>query len=300
MKWTALWSLIMTGVMVTGCGTGSGGSSTVSETAADVVPISSAAPGSCPQIEGYFAELLEKTNAARTLAGVPKLKVSLQLGKSAQDYARNMAVNDFFGHGAAGSFETRIRAAGYAGEFVGENLVAGRYVPGGAIANWLASESHYRNLISPAFTEVGFGVFDRTGNSQYGRYWTQHLGSGNSTESVYIPTDCGEITTASVPNVTLQSAVASRSNVPTESEYALDKALPKTAFSETPLSLPGNGVIPVAALAFAVAGEATNGTTEIPEPALLFGLAGLGIALWRDRKVADAKKNNDKSNDEAV
>lgn len=291
MKWTALWSLVMTGVMVTGCGTGgsSGSSSISSDSVPSATPINSAAVGSCPLIESYFSELLAKTNEARAAVDAAPLRFSLRLGKSAQDYAKNMATNNFFGHGEKGSFETRIRAAGYAGEFVGENLVAGRYTPGGAVTNWLNSQSHYQNLINPAYTEVGFGVFDMTGQSKYGRYWTQHLGSGDSQGGAYIPTDCGKITTATTQNDALQSATAGRSNIPTAAESDLKSALPKTAFSEKALTLPGNGNIPVGSLAFAIAGETNSDNTEIPEPALLLGLAGLGVALWRDRKVSTKK-----------
>ena len=141
MKWTALWSLIMTGVMVTGCGTGGGSGQTAdsSEVSRDAAEINSAAPGSCPEIEDYFIELLKQTNEARATAQAAPLRLSFKLGKSAQKYAETMATDNFFGHGAKGSFKTRIRAEGYSGELVGENLVAGRYTPGGAITNWLNS-----------------------------------------------------------------------------------------------------------------------------------------------------------------
>ena len=153
-------------------------------------------------------------------------------------------------------------------------------------------------MIDPAYTEVGFGVFDTTGQSQYGRYWVQHLGSGSSEEGIYLPSNCGGITTADVPDAAPASATAGRSNRLASSQKSIEEStLPKKVFSEQALSLPGNGTIPVGSLAFAVAGEIRKGKTEIPEPAMLLGLAGLGVAIWRDRKVAAKKRSADVASD---
>ncbi|MEL7334002.1 MAG: CAP domain-containing protein [Cyanobacteria bacterium J06560_2] len=292
MKWTALWSLVMTSVMITSCGSGGsdGQEATSNDSGPNVAPISAATGGNCTPLEGYFSELLNRTNEARAKVNAAPLRFSLQLGKSAQDYAEKMATQNFFGHGAKDSFVSRIRATGYTGTYVGENLVAGRYTPGGAFTNWLESDSHYKNLINPTYTEVGFGMFDTTGESTYGRYWAQHLGSGNSQGGTYVPSNCG-LTTVALEDIAPKSAVAGRSNISEKGSVDVVRSLPKQIHTSGNFNLPGNGTIPVGSLAFAVAGK-NNGTgnQEIPEPALLLGIAGLGVAIVRDRKVAAKKR----------
>ena len=66
--------------------------------------------------------------------------------------------------------------------------------------------------------------------------------------------------------------------------------MPKSVDASDKLSLTGHGTIPVGSLAFAIAGKANSGNQEIPEPALLLGLMGLGVAIVRDRKVAASKR----------
>ena len=292
MKWTALWSLMLTGAMLTSCGGESGGGGQVSSDRKSAAPaIEVSTNGACTPLNSFFSELRNLTNAARAEKGTAPLSFSLQLGKSAQDYAEDLATQNFFSHnGKDGStFSSRIKATGYTGSKVGENLVAGSYTAQEAFSDWMDSDSHRNNLLSPAFTEVGFGMYDTTGDSNYGRYWVQHLGSGNSQGGIYIPDDCGSVTLTTA-DASPDKAVAGVSNLDTERQGSPQDAQPETAYGGEGLTLPGNGSIPVGSLAFAVADSTRNGgNQEIPEPALLLGLGGLGLAILRDRKVAARK-----------
>jgi len=289
MKWTALWSLMLAGAMLTSCGGDSGGgqaSRDKTPTARRVEEVSS--DNSCVPLNGFFSELLTLTNQARDEVKAPRLKFSLKLGESAQEYAEDLATQNFFSHkGKDGStYKSRIKATGYKGAGVGENLAAGSYTAQDAFSGWMESSSHRNNLLNPAFTEVGFGMFDTTGESNYGRYWVQHLGTGNSTDGVYVPDECGLDTVTAVDQAP-ERVVAGRSNLDTSKEGNPRDAQPETAYGGEGLTLPGSGTIPVGSLAFAVADATRNGgNQEIPEPALLLGLSGLGLAIWKDRKVA--------------
>lgn len=297
MKWTALWSLMLSGAMLTSCGGDSGGGSVSSDRTRTVNPVTEISSGdSCTPLNSYFSELRTLTNAARAKVNAAPLSFSLQLGKSAQLFAKDMATNNYFAYdhiGRNGSkFNERIRDTGYQGSKIGENLAAGGYTAQQTFNDWFASDSHKNNLLSTSFTEVGFGMFDATGESTFGRYWVQHLGSGNSTGGIYIPNDCG-LETLTAENVTPDAVVAGRSNLDEQSTSTHQAAQPTAAYGGETLTLPGNGSIPVGSLAFAVADTTRNsGNQEIPEPALLLGLGGLGLAIWKDRKVAARKASN--------
>ncbi len=294
MKWTALWSLMLAGAILTGCGgdSGGGGDSASSDhaPAAPVSDISSS--DSCAPLNSYFSELRDLTNAARTEVKAPPLSFSLQLGQSAQQFAKDMATKNYFSYNHIGkngsTFDQRIEATGYSGTKVGENLAAGGYSAQQTFNDWMDSPTHQNNLLSSAFTEVGFGMFESQ-NSDFGRYWVQHLGNGSSAGGVHIPSDCGLGSMATASKVPT-AAVAGRSNLDTPSRANRQAAQPGTAYGGEGLTLPGNGTIPAGSLAFAIADSTRRGENrEIPEPTLLLGLGGIGLALWRDRKVAARK-----------
>ncbi|MBA1145784.1 CAP domain-containing protein [Ectothiorhodospiraceae bacterium WFHF3C12] len=72
--------------------------------------------------------------------------------------------------GRGGStLEARIRAAGYQPRAWAENVASGQRSAGAAIEAWLDSPGHCRNIMNPAYTEVGVaaarGADDRL-------YWT--------------------------------------------------------------------------------------------------------------------------------
>ena len=288
MKWTALWSLVIIGTMVTGCGGESGGQKPANQdTVTTDSAVRAAANNVCNDpLTRYFSELRTLTNRARAEVNAPALQFSLQLGESAQKYAKEMATQDFFGHvGRNGSkFDERIRATGYTGGYIGENLAAGYDTPQQVFDNWMDSTGHRNNLLSKAFTEVGFGLYNQS-SSSYGVYWAQNFGSGNSQKGIYIPQDCGEIGAIVTANAAAPRAVAGVSNFAINQTGSPQDAQPTSVYTKESLTLPGNGTIPVGSLAFAVSKSVSGDRNqEIPEPALMLGLAGLGLALWRDRK----------------
>ncbi|MEL7355397.1 MAG: CAP domain-containing protein [Cyanobacteria bacterium J06634_6] len=293
MKWTAVWSLVMMGAMITGCGGDSGGGGQASvEVVTAPSQAASVSNDSCTPLNSYLSELGRLTNIERAKHNAPALEFSLQLGQAAQKYAQKMAEDNRFDHvGINGStFGQRIRAEGYSGAYIGENIAAGQRTPQQVVEGWMNSESHRNNLLSKAFTEVGFGFFENN-SSSYSRYWVQNLGSGNSQQKgIYIPSNCGGMTPAVATDKAPKSAVAGLSNVSVSQMDGDQKTQPESVYTEESLMLPGNGTIPVGSLAFAVSDAVSgDGNQEIPEPALMLGLASLGLALWRDRKNA-AKK----------
>ena len=69
----------------------------------------------------------------------------------------------------------RISATGYSFSAAGENIAAGQSTVQEVMASWIKSPGHCRNLMNPAFQDVGVACM-RNNASSYGLYWTMNLG----------------------------------------------------------------------------------------------------------------------------
>lgn len=198
MKWTALWTATLVGMMAAANGTNAYGMkrpiAKENETHLKM-PIGSIASGECTQLSDFFSELLALTNRARREAGIEPLKFSYQLGQAAQGYAEDLATYNFFSHvGPDGStMLTRIEATGYDFVAAGENIAAGQRTAASVFEGWMNSPGHRANILKSDYTEVGFGRFDAPGSSDYGQYWVQNFGKpqqGATGSAIYIPDTC--------------------------------------------------------------------------------------------------------------
>jgi uncharacterized protein YkwD len=113
-------------------------------------------------------ELVRLINIERMNAG--SLELSPELTESAGVYACQMIETEFFGHEnpktGTGLAERATEADTEFGVF-GENLAAGFWNAPDIVDAWLASESHRKVMLDPAFTHIGIGV--RYGG-EYGIY----------------------------------------------------------------------------------------------------------------------------------
>lgn len=288
MRWMAWCSVAMVGLAVTGCGGGESAQSPVSNDSDRIKAEEvSAVGGDCAQLGGFFDELLVLTNQARRDAGMDDLRFSYQLGQAAQGYAEDLATQNFFSHtGKDGStLRSRIDATGYDYASAGENLAAGQTAAISVFQGWMASDGHRANILQKDFTEVGFGLFDTTGSSDYGLYWVQNFGkpqNGSSQPGIYIPDSCGFATASG--DLAQDTTVAGISITRDRSEFD-SRTLPGTLQLGSTLRPLGAGVLPVDALASALSSEIQfDGAAEsVPEPAAVLGLGALGLALWRSR-----------------
>ena len=130
-------------------------------------------------------QMLDSINSIRAEKSLTPLKLCRPLVKAAQSYAKKMASQDFLDHtGKDGSTPgSRIQRAGYdwmnpkTGSSIAENIAAGQNSVLEVMRSWSQSKSHYKNMVNPAFTHVGFGmsINERT---KYKKYWVQNLGFG--------------------------------------------------------------------------------------------------------------------------
>ena len=130
-------------------------------------------------------QMLSSLNTMRADKGLKPLKLCSTLNKSAQDYAREMATQNFYAHeGKDGSTPgERIQIAGYRWQSsntsagIAENIAAGQGSVQQVMKDWRNSTGHYKNMTGSKFVHVGFGMAG-SAKSTYKKYWVQNFGYG--------------------------------------------------------------------------------------------------------------------------
>jgi uncharacterized protein YkwD len=106
-------------------------------------------------------------NAQRRAHGLRGLRANPRLRRAASGFARLMERANFFSHTSpSGSTPlSRIRSTSYLhgarSWTIGENIAwgTGAYAtPRGTVSAWMRSAGHRRNILDPAFHEIGIGV----------------------------------------------------------------------------------------------------------------------------------------------
>jgi uncharacterized protein YkwD len=108
-------------------------------------------------------DVLADINALRAQHHLARLTVSVQLTSAARAHSLSMAHNGYFKHESAdgSSFWLRVRSFYQASSWrywsVGENLLWSSPTIDGAraVRLWLGSPEHRRNLLNPAWREIG-------------------------------------------------------------------------------------------------------------------------------------------------
>jgi uncharacterized protein YkwD len=139
-----------------------------------------------PPMDAVLVDLVKAVNAARSkartcgttrYAAVPPVVANPTLTAVAEAYAQRLGEDRFFDHTSPsgdGPGE-RMTAAGYRWRTFGENLAAGYRSVSDAMAGWLSSPGHCRNIMGAGFTEIGPGYANVSG-SPYGTYWVTVFG----------------------------------------------------------------------------------------------------------------------------
>ncbi len=98
------------------------------------------------------------------------------LAEAAEQHSVDMAARRYFDHADPDGkrVSNRVLAQGYRWRVVGENLAGGDTTVAGVMAGWLGSPAHCKNLMGPAYAEVGVSCVRQPG-SQWGTYWTMVL-----------------------------------------------------------------------------------------------------------------------------
>lgn len=120
-------------------------------------------------------QVLLLVNQERAKVGCRALSANASLQRAAQGHSTDMATNDYFSHTSLDgrTFADRIRAAGYVGSLLAENIAAGQPTASTVMAGWMSSPGHRANILNCAYTSLGVGL---ARGGTYGYYWTQDFG----------------------------------------------------------------------------------------------------------------------------
>lgn len=127
----------------------------------------------------YAQQVVSLVNAERSKSNLNPLTLNTTLQSSAQNYASQMAIQNFFSHTAPNgeTFQQRIVKAGYTNyRWIAENIAAGQSTPQEAMRGWMNSTGHRNNILNPNAKEIGIG-YTSTSSSIYRHYWVQHFGA---------------------------------------------------------------------------------------------------------------------------
>ena len=103
------------------------------------------------EVTDWGTASLAQVNALRAEAGAGPVAVDTRLTKAAAAHARDMAKKGYFSHtGANGSTPgQRAKKAGFGFCFIAENLAKGPRDLNTALAGWMKSPGHRKNLLDP-------------------------------------------------------------------------------------------------------------------------------------------------------
>jgi uncharacterized protein YkwD len=136
-------------------------------------------PPSLPKATSFRMEMIHQVNTLRKngcrcgdeyFPPAPPLHWDIRLERAAQRHVRDMALHFHFDHtGTDGSSTAeRVQAAGYRYRLLGENIAYGHPSLQSVFDDWLKSPGHCRNMMNPAYSEIGAAKEDR--------FWVQTLG----------------------------------------------------------------------------------------------------------------------------
>jgi uncharacterized protein YkwD len=149
-------------------------------------------PPATPTLNTEARIALEMINNARSTpqtcggtvyAAVPPVKWNALLAAAADTHNRDMIARQYFEHNSPDGSNpgSRILAAGYDYAWYGENIAVGSTGSGldtlaGAVAGWLSSAGHCKNIMNPNFTEMGLASASGKWTRFDAVYWTQEFG----------------------------------------------------------------------------------------------------------------------------
>jgi uncharacterized protein YkwD len=95
---------------------------------------------------------------------------------SSRKHSKDMNDRDFFAHTNPSGEEPwdRMQQAGYSYSWAGENIAGGNATADATMQQWMESDGHCANIMSPDFTEIGVGYYP---GGQWGHLWTQNFGT---------------------------------------------------------------------------------------------------------------------------
>lgn len=119
------------------------------------------------------------TNEVRINLGVKALSENDLLYESSYNKAQDMLINQYFAHRNSRGDKVAdwLKNVNYNYQVAGENLAMGFSSAEKVVKAWQKSETHYKNMIDPDFTEIGVGVVSGPYKDKETTLVAQHFGN---------------------------------------------------------------------------------------------------------------------------
>ncbi|MEW1839312.1 CAP domain-containing protein [Nonomuraea angiospora] len=121
--------------------------------------------------------VVQLANAERVKGGCDPLKHDARLRRAAFGHSADMAKNDYFDHDSRDGRDMadRIRATGFTGSTLAENIAMGQRSAAEVVKGWMNSDGHRQNIMNCSYTLIGVGAAK---DAQGQLYWTQDFAAG--------------------------------------------------------------------------------------------------------------------------
>jgi uncharacterized protein YkwD len=123
--------------------------------------------------------VLALTNQERAKAGCGPLRTNSALTKAAQAHASDMVDQHYFAHDSLDGRSPfdRMKAAGFKGGAMAENIAVGYSSPSAVVTGWMNSPGHRANILNCTYTMIGIGYDSGQVKPDWGNgSWVQDFG----------------------------------------------------------------------------------------------------------------------------
>jgi uncharacterized protein YkwD len=124
-------------------------------------------------------QVLALTNQERAKAGCGPLRTNKALARAAEAHAADMVAEHYFAHNSLDGRSPfdRMKAAGFTGGAMAENIAVGYSSAASVVEGWMNSAGHRANILNCSYTMIGIGYDSGQVSSQWGNgSWVQDFG----------------------------------------------------------------------------------------------------------------------------
>ncbi|WP_433016591.1 CAP domain-containing protein [Kribbella sp. CA-294648] len=128
---------------------------------------------------GTEAQVLQLTNSERSKAGCGPLRTNSALTRAADLHAADMVARHYFDHTSLDGRSPfdRMKAAGFTGGAMAENIAVGYKSAAAVVDGWMKSEGHRKNILNCDYTMIGIGYDAGQVKPDWGNgSWVQNFG----------------------------------------------------------------------------------------------------------------------------
>jgi uncharacterized protein YkwD len=123
--------------------------------------------------------VLDLTNQERAKAGCGPLRTNKSLIQAAEAHAADMVAEHYFAHDSLDGRSPfdRMKAAGFRGGAMAENIAVGYTSAASVVKGWMNSPGHRANILNCSYTMIGIGYDSGQVKPDWGNgSWVQDFG----------------------------------------------------------------------------------------------------------------------------